>query len=286
MTLPKLETKNDTRHGADVQIHKAKEPRKSIPPKSIPPWRFAISRIPWARYQLVVGLAILALLAGVLSRPNISSAAEPPYETLVAPSPTPVQVTPPPQGTDASQPSGDHSEVDPESSPAMGLLTRIQSWLISYTEGISMQALGVVLLLIAATLFLLYVRRRRSRRPPLAPSPTSSVPFLKSSDGDLYFRLDNLEKDGLIIGRGKQGVDLRIEESTPLVDTVSNRHARVYYDATCGNVVIEDLGSTNGIFINGRQAPNKNLLKDGWVIGLGSVLLTYHDGESDTGPLD
>ena len=208
----------------------------------------------------------------------------PPYETLVAPSPTPVQVTPPPRGTGTKQPSLDHSEVDAESSLVRGPLTRIQSWLIPYTEGISIQALGIVLLLVAATLFFLDVRRRR--RPPPTPLPTSSVPFLKSSDGDLYFRLDSLDKGGLIIGRGRQGVDLRIEESTPFVDTVSYRHARVYYDATYGNVVIEDLDSTNGIFINGRQAPSKNLLKDGWVIGLGSVVLTYHDGESDTGPLD
>jgi pSer/pThr/pTyr-binding forkhead associated (FHA) protein len=100
------------------------------------------------------------------------------------------------------------------------------------------------------------------------------VPLLKSADGGLYFRLDRLNEDGLIIGRGKQGVD------------VSGQHARIFYDAINGNVIIEDLDSTNGIFINGRQAPRKNLLRDGWVVGLGSVTLTYHDGESDTGPLD
>jgi hypothetical protein len=279
VTSPKLEAKNDTWGGVDVQTDKAKGSKQPIPS-----WRFVISRIPWARYQLVVGFAILALLAGTLNRPNASSAAEPPHETLVAPSPTPVQVTPPPKGTGTSQPSLDHSEVDPESSLMIGSLTRIQSWLMPYTEGISIQALGIVLLLIAVTLFFLYIRRRR--RPRLAPLPTSSVPFLKSSDGDLFFRLDSLEKGGLIIGRGRQGVDLRIAESTPFVNTVSNRHARVYYDATCGNVIIEDLDSTNGIFINGRRAPGKNLLKDGWVLGLGSVALTYHDGESDTGPLN
>jgi pSer/pThr/pTyr-binding forkhead associated (FHA) protein len=113
----------------------------------------------------------------------------------------------------------------------------------------------------------------------------SSVPLLKSADGGLYFRLDRLDEDGLIIGRSK-GVDLRIKGSTPSVDTVSGQHARIYYDARYGNVIIQDLDSTNGVFINGRQAPRKNLLKDGWVVSLGSVTLTYHDGESDTGPLD
>jgi pSer/pThr/pTyr-binding forkhead associated (FHA) protein len=113
-----------------------------------------------------------------------------------------------------------------------------------------------------------------------------AVPFLKSPDGNLYFRLNGLDGNGLIIGRGRRGVDLRIGETTPDVDTVSNRHARIYFNTTYGNVIIEDLDSTNGIFVNGRQAPRKNLLKDDWVIGLGNVTLTYHDGESDTGPLD
>ena len=256
MTPPKLETKNNTRGGADVQTDKAKESKHYNPS-----WRRTASRIPWARYQLLAGLAILVLLAGILSQPNASSAAKPPYEMLVAPSPTPVQVTPPPKGTSTSQPSLDHSEVAPDSPAMIGPLARIQSWLIPYAEGISIQALGIVLLLIAATLFLLYARRRR--RPPPTPLPTSSIPFLKSSDGNLYFRLDSIDRDGLIIGRGRQGVDLRIEESIPFANTVSNRHARVYYDATCGNVIIEDLDSTNGILINGRRAPCKNLLKDG-----------------------
>jgi pSer/pThr/pTyr-binding forkhead associated (FHA) protein len=137
-----------------------------------------------------------------------------------------------------------------------------------------------------AVLILLFLRVRRRRRLASSPPLTSSIPFLKSSDGSLYFRLDRLDRKGLIIGRAKQGVDLRIEESTPYADTVSNQHARIYYDDRYGHVIIEDLDSMNGVFINGRQAPPKNLLKDEWVIGLGSVTLTYHAGESDTGPLD
>ena len=143
-------------------------------------------------------------------------------------------------------------------------------------------ALGFALLV---TISLLFLRSKRRRHPASMPPPKASTPFLKSSDGNLYFRLDRLDKDGLIVGRG-HSVDLRIEESTPNVETVSNQHARIYYDETYGHVIIEDMGSMNGVFINGRQAPHKNLLKDEWVVGLGSVKLTYHDGESDTGPLD
>jgi len=216
----------------------------------------------WIRYGLVASLAFLAMLASVLAYPGHGSAAEPFNETRVPPSPTPVQVTPPPTGQ----------------------LPQTQSPLLPFAEGIPMWAMAGIILLVLLVLLFLYVRRRR--RPALGPLQISSVPFLKSTDGSLYFRLDRLSKDGLIIGRGTHNVDLRVEEVIPYVDTVSNQHARIYYSAAYGNVIIEDLRSTNGIFVNGRQAPRKNLLKDGWVVSLGSVTLTFHDGESDTGPLD
>ncbi len=145
---------------------------------------------------------------------------------------------------------------------------------------------GELALLALAALMLLLLRARRRRRSTSAPLPATTVPILKSPDDRLHFRLDRLTGAGLVIGRGRHGVDLKIDESVPHADTVSERHARIYHDPTCGYVVIEDLGSTNGIFINGRRAPRKNLLKDGWVVGLGEVTLTYRDGESDTGPLD
>ncbi len=156
--------------------------------------------------------------------------------------------------------------------------------LLPFAGDILIWAAGTALL-ISLLAVLLFAIRRRQRRVPV-PRPTSNVPSIESPDGEIYFRLDDLNEDGLIIGRGKHGVDLRIDEAVPHADTVSNRHARIYYDSTYGHVVIEDLGSTNGVFINGRQAPRKNLLRDGWSIGLGQLTLTYHDGESDTGPLD
>ena len=113
-------------------------------------------------------------------------------------------------------------------------------------------ALGTALLVIISLLFL---RSRRRRRPASVPPPRASTPFLKSSDDNLHFQLDRLDKDGVIVGRG-HGVDLRIEETAVNVETVSNQHARIYYDETYGHVIIEDIGSMNGVFINGRQAPH------------------------------
>jgi hypothetical protein len=143
---------------------------------------------------------------------------------------------------------------------------------------LTLLAVGIVVL----GLVILWHRRRAAPAPP----PTACIPYLKSPDDAIYFRLDKLGQDGLVIGRSENDADLVIDGAIPYADTVSERHARIYYDATCGYIVIEDLESTHGIFINGRRAPRKNLLRDGWTIGLGMLALVYRDGESDTGPLD
>jgi hypothetical protein len=145
---------------------------------------------------------------------------------------------------------------------------------------------ALILLLVGIVILLVLVILWRRRRAAPAPPPTACIPYLKSPDDAIYFRLDKLGQDGLVIGRSKNDADLVIGDKIPYADTVSERHARIYYDPTCGYIVIEDLESAHGIFINGRRAPRKNLLRDGWTIGLGTVALVYRDGESDTGPLD
>ena len=142
---------------------------------------------------------------------------------------------------------------------------------------LTLLVVGIVVL----GLVVLWHRRRAVSVPP----PIACIPYLKSPDDAIYFRLDKLSQDGLVIGRSKNDADLVINDAIPHADTVSERHARIYCDPTCG-MVIEDLESAHGIFINGRRAPRKNLLRDGWTINLGTVALVYRDGESDTGPLD
>ena len=142
---------------------------------------------------------------------------------------------------------------------------------------LTLLVVGIVVLGLVA----LWHRRRAIPAPP----PTACIPYLKSPDDAIYFRLDKLSQDGLVIGRSKNDADLVIDDAIPHADTVSERHARIYCDPTCG-MVIEDLESAHGIFVNGRRAPRKNLLRDGWTIGLGTLALVYRDGESDTGPLD
>jgi hypothetical protein len=75
--------------------------------------------------------------------------------------------------------------------------------------------------------------------------------------------------EGLVIGRAK-GVAIRL--SDPLV---SGRHARVAPDG--GGVALEDLGSTNGTFLNGAQLSAPAVLSNGDRIRLGESEFVYED---------
>ena len=59
-------------------------------------------------------------------------------------------------------------------------------------------------------------------------------------------------------------------------DSVSTRHARIYFDERIAAVCIEDLNSTNGIFVDGRPT-RVNVLEDGARLTIGSVSLTFRD---------
>lgn len=79
-------------------------------------------------------------------------------------------------------------------------------------------------------------------------------------------------KDATVIGRGLDA-DIRLED-----EGVSRRHARVVASHD-GDPVIEDLGSSNGTFVNG-QAIERQVLRDGDKIQIGSVSIlkfSYQD---------
>jgi ABC transport system ATP-binding/permease protein len=77
-----------------------------------------------------------------------------------------------------------------------------------------------------------------------------------------------LESAELVIGR-EPGVELQIE-----APGVSRRHARLLLQGSA--YLLEDLGSSNGTFLNGQRLTAQTLLKTGDRIGLGlSVQLEY-----------
>lgn len=85
-----------------------------------------------------------------------------------------------------------------------------------------------------------------------------------------------LEGDQLIIGRdAAHAVSINDAE-------VSRKHARLTFQG--GKYVIEDLGSTNGTFVNGQRLVSAAVLKPGDVVSLGEQIVLMYEGlSSDAG---
>lgn len=98
---------------------------------------------------------------------------------------------------------------------------------------------------------------------PPAPPPTPQLPYLEVNG-----QRHPLEPPGLVLGRGTEA-DLRITDPG-----VSRRHAeiRVVQEGNGYTVTIHDLGSTNGIVVNGQRV-DYAALHDGSQILLGNTML-------------
>src|SRR5574340_104856 len=85
-----------------------------------------------------------------------------------------------------------------------------------------------------------------------------------------------LEGDQLIIGRdASHAVSINDAE-------VSRKHARLTFQG--GKYVLEDLGSTNGTFVNGQRLVSPAVLKPGDVVSLGEqIVLMYESLSADAG---
>lgn len=80
----------------------------------------------------------------------------------------------------------------------------------------------------------------------------------------------SLENTEISIGR-EVGSDVFVND-----EEVSRRHARL--KSQFGDYVLEDLGSTNGTFVNGQRATGQRILKPGDTITLGeNVSLTFEE---------
>ncbi len=78
-----------------------------------------------------------------------------------------------------------------------------------------------------------------------------------------------LEGDQLTIGRdSSNGVAINDAE-------ISRKHARLTFQG--GKYVIEDLGSTNGTFINGQRLAGPFVLKSGDVVSFGEQIVLMYD---------
>lgn len=73
------------------------------------------------------------------------------------------------------------------------------------------------------------------------------------------------------LGRGDD-VDVRLHDRT-----VSRRHARLIHRGL--SYFVEDLATTNGIYVNGQRVKNCQQLKTGDVVELGHTVLRFDEGE-------
>lgn len=86
----------------------------------------------------------------------------------------------------------------------------------------------------------------------------------------------SLEGDQLIIGRDSSSA-VAINDAE-----VSRKHARLNFQG--GKYVIEDLGSTNGTFVNGQRLASPAVLKSGDVVSLGEqIVLMFEALSADPG---
>jgi pSer/pThr/pTyr-binding forkhead associated (FHA) protein len=92
--------------------------------------------------------------------------------------------------------------------------------------------------------------------PPLeadqipANAPRTLAAFLVSYEVEPLGQFWPLQQGGAVVGRKDAGTGAEIEIDHP---TTSSRHAKVYAAARPGRVKIEDLGSTNGTYVNERR---------------------------------
>lgn len=102
----------------------------------------------------------------------------------------------------------------------------------------------------------------------LTPQPT----FVVMSDGPLKGTNLVLEQDDIVVGR-RDTSDLVIADPH-----VSLAHARV--KRRQGAVLIEDLGSTNGTFVNGERLTTARALRHGDEVTFGTVETRFEDRSS------
>ena len=92
----------------------------------------------------------------------------------------------------------------------------------------------------------------------------SSVPSLEV-DG----RLHPLEQEDIVVGRSNERADLVLSDSS-----VSREHVRLI--RTGRNVTLIDLGSRNGVTVNGRRVDGSATLHDSDRITVGQTTLVFH----------
>ncbi len=109
-------------------------------------------------------------------------------------------------------------------------------------------------------------------KTPIKPN-TEAVPVLIALDAPLKPRRWRLTEKELVIGRSEEHCDIVIRQRQ-----VSRLHARL--KVTEQGVLLEDLGSKNGTYVNGARITQARLLRDGDIITIAyAARFAFSQGE-------
>lgn len=97
--------------------------------------------------------------------------------------------------------------------------------------------------------------------------PTESGPYLSDPSGQEHSLANGITR----IGRAVENEIVILEKRA------SREHARIRREGR--RSLLEDLGSTNGTFLNGERLSRTIPLRDGDQISIGEVTFTFHDPE-------
>jgi len=138
-------------------------------------------------------------------------------------------------------------------------------------------ALGLLAVLVTGFVVASRVRRRKAQpaAEPVQKREPVSVAFLERLGEGEGPRIYALHRPLVAIGRSADA-DIRIASEIPGAFTVSRRHAQIRREDV--DYIVEDVGSTNGIRVNGLVT-HRNLLRDGYHVAFGSVEFVFRTPE-------
>jgi hypothetical protein len=171
-----------------------------------------------------------------------------------------------------------------ESAPTTGLPASITTDLLL----IIMACLLLLLFLIVAFTWWMLKKPKRKASPELGPvpvpvdapsAPVTAHAHLEATGFPEGTQRFTLNPAGFTIGRAEEN-HLAITRRFPGWDSVSRHHARIHRQGE--RWVVEDLGSMNGVYVNGRRT-GRNLLRDGWRLSVGGVEFIFRSGAGEAG---
>lgn len=103
--------------------------------------------------------------------------------------------------------------------------------------------------------------------------PTATLVVRQGTQAGMSFVISGNQ---VVLGR-EEGLDIVLQDPE-----ASRRHARISWQG--GRHLVEDLGSTNGTFVNGIQITQPQPLNPGDSIGIGQTALVFQVFGSEAGP--